>query len=150
MSLVKAFWKMNSRLSDAELDYCNWMLCTCDVACACANWVKHVNYLWMQFADASFKKGGIFWSEFSTQCGKLSPTQSTEEPGCWTDCFPAFFSAKKLGECFVLLLRILQISSKGIFPLLLNLSCSKHLSSSWVLQGTVALFPSVAAICPLL
>lgn len=56
--------------------------CAHDVASACANWVKDVNYLWMQFAHASFKNGGAFWSEFSTQCGKLSPTQSAEELGC--------------------------------------------------------------------
>lgn len=71
--------------------------CTCDADSACENWEKHVNYLWMQFADVSFKNKGAFWSEFSTQCGKLSPTQSTEELGCWTDCFPAFFLCRETG-----------------------------------------------------
>lgn len=46
---------------------------------------------------AGFKTKGAFWSEFSTQCGKLSPTQSTEELGCWTDCFPAFFFCRETG-----------------------------------------------------
>lgn len=92
--------KTNAWLSRVELFCCNCTLCKCDVASASANRVKHVSYLWMQFAEASFKNWGLFWSVFSAYCGKWSPTQSTEEQGGWTDCFPAFFCRKGGAHAF--------------------------------------------------
>lgn len=70
---------MSSWIFENELYRCNCRLCKWDVASACATRVKHVSYLCMQFAETSFKNWGLFWSEFSVHCGKLSLTQSTEE-----------------------------------------------------------------------
>jgi len=58
--------------------------------------VKHGSYPWTQFAKASFKNWGLFWSEFSACCGKLSPTQYTEEQGA-EQIASLHFSAEKLG-----------------------------------------------------
>lgn len=139
--------KTNAWLSRVELFCCNYTLCKCDVASASANRVKHVSYLWMQFAEASFKNWGLFWSVFCLLSGVLhSPLRSRGAE----QIVSLHFSAEKLGHMLSSLLRILQVSRNGIFPLVPNLSCSKHPSSSPVLQGTAALLALVPAIHPFL